>query len=154
MIRRVLLFLLLVLAAQPAASAVDPGELLPDPALEGRARQLTRQLRCVVCQNQSIDDSNAPLARDVRRLVRERLTAGDSDAQVLAFAVARYGDFVLLSPPVKPLTWLRWFGPALVLVAGGVCMLVRARRPPPREAVPLTAEERAKLAALAGDGPS
>ncbi len=150
MMRRLLLVLMIVMAAVPAPAAVDPGEMLPDPVLEARARDLTRQLRCLVCQNQSIDDSNAPLARDLRRLVRERLNAGDSNAQVRAFAVARYGDFVLLDPPVKPLTWILWFGPALLLVAGAVFLLMRARRRSDRETepAPLTDAERARLAEL------
>ena len=93
--------------------------MLSDPALETRARAISAELRCLVCQNQSIDDSDADLAKDLRHLVRERLVAGDSDAQVLAFITQRYGDFVLLRPPVKPATWLLWFGPLAVLLVGG-----------------------------------
>ena len=136
--------LLLLLLAGPAF-AVLPDERLADPGLEARARALSRDLRCVVCQNESIDDSNADLARDIRRLLRERLVAGDSDAQAVAFLVARYGDFVLLRPPVRADTWLLWFGPfaLLVLAAGGTALALRRRRPvaPP----PLTAEEQARL---------
>jgi cytochrome c-type biogenesis protein CcmH len=129
--------------------------MLADPALEARARELTKQLRCLVCQNQSIDDSNAPLARDLRLLVRERLKAGDSDAAVIAFVVARYGDFVLLRPPVKATTWLLWFGPAALLVAAALFLWLRARRRRaalPAAPTPLDDEEAKKLAALLGDG--
>jgi cytochrome c-type biogenesis protein CcmH len=138
------------LLAPAAQAATSPDEILADPVLEQRARGLARQLRCLVCQNQSIDDSDAELARDLRQLVRERLVAGDSDEQIIAFLTARYGDFVLLSPPVKPATWGLWFGPlALLLVAGGGIM-VYLRRRGPREAAapPLSAEERARLEAL------
>ena len=119
---RVTLALLLLVFAFPAF-AVDPSEVLPDPALETRAREIGRSLRCVVCQNQSIDDSDADLAKDLRHLVRERLIAGDSDQQVQAFVTQRYGDFVLLKPPVKPATWLLWFGPPVVLLIGGALLL-------------------------------
>jgi cytochrome c-type biogenesis protein CcmH len=138
------------LLAPTAQAATSPDEILADPVLEQRARGLARQLRCLVCQNQSIDDSDAELARDLRQIVRERLVAGDSDEQIIAFLTARYGDFVLLSPPVKPATWGLWFGPlALLLVAGGG-IVVYLRRRGPREAAapPLSAEERARLDAL------
>jgi cytochrome c-type biogenesis protein CcmH len=108
---------LFVMLAAPAL-AVLPDERLADPALEARARTLSQELRCLVCQNQSIDDSNADLAHDLRVLVRERLVAGDSDTQVLAYLTSRYGDYVLLRPPVKPATWLLWFGPPMLLLAG------------------------------------
>jgi cytochrome c-type biogenesis protein CcmH len=111
------LVLLFVVLAVPAL-AVLPDERLADPALEARARTLGQELRCLVCQNQSIDDSNADLAHDLRVLVRERLTAGDSDPQVLAYLTSRYGDYVLLRPPIKPATLLLWFGPPLLLLAG------------------------------------
>lgn len=101
-----------------AAGAVEPDEILKDPALEARARNLSAELRCVVCQNQSIDDSHAPLARDLRIIVRERLKAGDSDQEVLDFVVARYGEFVLLRPPFSANTVLLWLTPVLVLIAG------------------------------------
>jgi cytochrome c-type biogenesis protein CcmH len=139
-----------LLAALPA-SAVQPDEILADPALEARARALSKELRCMVCQNQSIDDSDAPLARDLRVLVRERLKGGDSDRDVIDFLVARYGDFVLLKPPVKPATWGLWFGPALVLViaAAGIGVYVRRRAAPPDAPTPeLSADERRRLEAL------
>src|SRR3954462_7639550 len=111
-----------------AALAVQPDEILTDPALEGRARTLSKELRCMVCQNQSIDDSDAPLARDLRLLVRERIAAGDSDAQVIAFLVARYGEFVLLKPRLSPHTWLLWFLPPLVFAGGGLAIWLHVRR--------------------------
>ena len=144
MIRRALLGLLLALVLTGPAGAVDPSERLADPVLEARARTLGKSLRCLVCQNQSIDDSNADLAHDLRVLVRERLTAGDSDAQVLAFLQARYGDYVLLKPPVDPATWVLWFGPAAVL-AVGIGVLVVRRRAVPATPIPLSPEERARL---------
>lgn len=101
-----------------SAMAVEPGEILKDPGLEARARTLSLELRCLVCQNQSIDDSDAPLARDLRVIVRERLLAGDSDQEVLDFVVARYGEFVLLRPPFKTYTLLLWLAPVLALVIG------------------------------------
>ena len=140
--------LLLLLLLTAPALAVQPGERLADPALEARARALSRDLRCVVCQNESIDESNAPLARDIRLLLRERLTAGDSDARATEFLVARYGDFVLLRPPVRADTWLLWFGPFAILAIGAAIVVLFLRRratvPPP----PLTAEEQARLARL------
>ncbi|MGE0154725.1 MAG: cytochrome c-type biogenesis protein CcmH [Reyranellaceae bacterium] len=143
---RLALFLLLL---PLMALAVQPDEILPDPALEARAREISRNLRCVVCQNQSIDDSDAPLARDLRLLVRERLKAGDSDAQVYGFLVARYGDFVLLRPPVRPATWLLWFGPAVVLALGAVALAFWFRRRGGAvEQAPISAQERATLARL------
>jgi cytochrome c-type biogenesis protein CcmH len=154
------LFAALAFAAMTGrALAVEPGEMLPDPALEARARAISRDIRCLVCQNQSIDDSEAELAHDLRVLIRERLVAGDSDAQVRDFLVARYGDFVLLEPPLKPKTYLLWFGPAAVLAAAalGLALYFRRRR---REAgpAPLSAEERARLSRLldetAGRNPS
>lgn len=113
-----LLALLVVLAAMPAppAFAVQPDEILSDPALEARAREISRDLRCVVCRNQSIDDSNAGIARDMRIILRERLIAGDTNDQAVAFMVDRYGTFILLEPPVAPMTWLLWGGPALLLL--------------------------------------
>jgi len=104
-----------------SAQAVEPDEMLTDPALEARARAVTRELRCVVCQNQSVDDSDAPLARDIRILVRERIEHGDSDAAARAFVVARYGNYVLLRPPLEGDTLVLWFGPALFL-AGGLAL--------------------------------
>ncbi|WP_439573544.1 cytochrome c-type biogenesis protein [Phreatobacter sp.] len=142
-----LLALSLVLPATPSMAAL-PGERLPDPALEARARALSQDLRCLVCQNQSIDDSDAPLARDLRVLVRERLSAGDSDRQVLDFLVARYGEFVLLRPRLAWHTLVLWGAPAAFLLGGAaylVLVLRRRRREPPAEPAPLTAEEQAKL---------
>ena len=145
---RVTLALLLLVFAVPAF-AVDPSEVLPDPALETRAREIGRSLRCVVCQNQSIDDSNAEVARDMRRAVRERLVAGDNDAAVFDFMVARYGDYVLLNPPFKARTLLLWLGAPLVLLIAGGALLIAARRRkaivPPR---PLSDEEQRRLDAL------
>jgi cytochrome c-type biogenesis protein CcmH len=139
--------------------AVQPDEVLANPALESRARELSRELRCMVCQNQSIDDSDAPLARDLRLLVRERLTAGDSDTQVLNFLTARYGQFVLLKPPFGWDTALLWFAPAVVLLIGvfGLgAVLLRRRRvgagAPDAEQTELTAAERRRLAKLLADG--
>jgi cytochrome c-type biogenesis protein CcmH len=112
---------------------------LADPALEARARALSLELRCQVCQNQSIDDSNAPLAADLRKLVRERLSAGDSDAAVLDFVVRRYGDYVLLRPPVRVDTWLLWYGPFAVLGLGALGALVYLRRRRPAGETPAAA---------------
>ena len=146
--RRLALVLLLLLASVPAR-AVQPDEMLKDPALEARARTLSQQLRCMVCQNQSIDDSDAPLARDVRLLVRERLSAGDSDAQVVDFLVARYGEFVLLKPRISLHTVLLWGAPFAVLVIGGIAFLLAGRRRAASDAaLKLTPEEEARINAL------
>jgi cytochrome c-type biogenesis protein CcmH len=110
------------------AFAVQPDEILPDPALESRARDLSRELRCMVCQNQSIDDSDAPLARDLRLLVRERIATGDSDSQVIDFLVARYGEFVLLKPRFTPHTLLLWLLPPFALIGGGLALWFYSRR--------------------------
>ncbi|MCI0430800.1 MAG: cytochrome c-type biogenesis protein CcmH [Rhodospirillales bacterium] len=144
--RRLLLALALGLGIAGPSGAVQPGEELADPALEARARSLSREIRCLVCQNQSIDESEADLARDLRLIVRERIAAGDSDDAVKAFLVERYGDFVLLNPPVKPKTWLLWFGPAAILAMalGGAALYLR-RRPKLAEAPPLDAAERVEL---------
>jgi cytochrome c-type biogenesis protein CcmH len=145
-----LLLALLLLQAVPVL-AVQPDEILPDAALELRARELSRELRCMVCQNQSIDDSDAPLARDLRLLVRERLKAGDSDAQVLDFLTARYGDFVLLKPPLNLRTALLWSLPAGILIVGGVVLIVAIRRRRQQggesnpQGIPLTAAEQARI---------
>jgi cytochrome c-type biogenesis protein CcmH len=147
-------FAIAVMAAAPAAHAVQPDEIMSDPAKELRARDLSRELRCMVCQNQSIDDSEAPLARDLRLLVRERIAAGDSDAQVLDFLVARYGEFVLLKPRLSPHTWLLWLVPPLALVGGGLALLTYNRRrsisaaSDDPSAFKLTAEEEARLEQL------
>ncbi|MFZ5782049.1 MAG: cytochrome c-type biogenesis protein [Pseudomonadota bacterium] len=139
-----------LLLALPAF-AVDPGEMLKDPALEARARTIGQALRCVVCQNQSIDDSSAEVARDMRRAVRERLVAGDSDSQVFDYMVARYGDFVLLKPPFKAGTLLLWLGaPLLLLIAVTAILLTTLRRRAMAAPPPLTAEERERLGLLLG----
>src|SRR5689334_10284450 len=121
------LFALAVIGCSPA-QAVQPDEIMPDPAKEARARDLSRELRCMVCQNQSIDDSDAPLARDLRLLVRERITAGDSDTQVMDFLVARYGEFVLLKPRFNQHTVVLWLLPPLALMAGGIALWVYSDR--------------------------
>jgi cytochrome c-type biogenesis protein CcmH len=130
MIRRLLLAAALLNAiGVPASWAVEPSERLADPGLEARARVISQELRCLVCQNESIDESNAQLAHDLRLLVRRRLVAGDTDQQVLNYIVARYGVFVLLNPPFEPVTWLLWLGPpALVLGAGAILLLRVSRR--------------------------
>ena len=146
--------LAVVLAGIGPSRAVQPDEVLPDAALEARARDLSRELRCMVCQNQSIDDSDAPLARDLRLLVRERLKAGDSDAQVLDFLTARYGQFVLLKPRFGWDTALLWLAPAVVLLVGAGALIALLRRRRNASAVPeldqpaLTEAERRRLAAL------
>ena len=149
-IRRLLFVLLLTLGGP--ALAVQPDEVLEDPALEARARTLSAEVRCLVCQNQSIDDSNAELARDLRLLVRERLTAGDSDQQVLDFLVARYGPFVLLEPPKTESTLILWYGPAVLLGLGAVAVVVAfVRRRKSAAPVPLTPDERRRLDSLLGE---
>jgi cytochrome c-type biogenesis protein CcmH len=140
-----------LLAGTPSF-AVQPDEVLSDTALEARARTLSKELRCMVCQNQSIDDSDAPLARDLRLLVRERLKDGDSDPQVIDFLVARYGEFVLLKPRLSWHTSLLWFGPPFLLVAGALALFVFARRRSGQETASrepkLTPSEQARLAKL------
>jgi cytochrome c-type biogenesis protein CcmH len=121
------LAVLLLVFAVPAF-AVEPDEILDDPVLEARARDLSAEIRCVVCQNESIDSSSAGIARDLRILLRERLVAGDSDAEVKDFLVARYGDYVLLRPPVKPATYLLWFGPSGSSCSSSPCAVAAARR--------------------------
>jgi cytochrome c-type biogenesis protein CcmH len=141
-----LLIILFILFTPFSAFAVNPDEVLADPALEARARTLSAELRCMVCQNQSIDDSNAELAKDLRLLVRERIKDGDSDEEVLDYIVSRYGEFVLLKPRFNPKTVLLWGAPVLLVLAGGLSLLVFARR---RAGKPtgskLTAEEQARL---------
>lgn len=153
MLKRLVFLLVLLIAAPVAAQHLD--DRLADPAQELRARELSRELRCLVCQNQSIEDSNAPLARDLRRIVRERVAAGDSDRAILDYLVARYGEWVLLKPRFNLQTLLLWLGPALFLVIGGVVVFFLYRRQravtaPP--AAPLDAEEQKRLAALLDDG--
>src|SRR5476651_214518 len=151
--------LLAALLSPSAALAVQPDEILKDPALEARARNLSQELRCMVCQNQSIDDSEAPLARDLRLLVRERIAAGDSDAQVIDFLVARYGEFVLLKPRLKPHTLLLWLLPPLALAGGGFVLWTHGRRRARSAAAEdqslpgLTAEEEARLERLTAAEP-
>jgi cytochrome c-type biogenesis protein CcmH len=147
-------FALSMLIGSPAAYAVQPDEIMPDTAKELRARNLSHELRCMVCQNQSIDDSEAPLARDLRLLVRERIAAGDSDQQVLDFLVARYGEFVLLKPRLEPSTWLLWLLTPLALAGGGLALWFQGRRRSglaaglDNSSAKLTAEEQARLEQL------
>lgn len=124
------LILALTLCLSGSAFAVDPSEVLDDPALEERAREISKELRCLVCQNQDIDSSNAELAKDLRVLVRERLVAGDTDKQVIGFIVDRYGDFVLLKPPVQSNTMVLWLTPILLLLVGGIMIFFLMRRQP------------------------
>ena len=139
--------LALALLASPAL-AVQPDEILKDPALETRARALSQELRCMVCQNQSIDDSDAPLAKDLRVLVRERLTAGDSDNQVIDFLVSRYGEFVLLKPRLSLHTILLWAAPFAVLVIAALAFVLARRRAVPESLTRLSPEEEARVNAL------
>lgn len=142
-------FLLLPLAAH----AVEPGERLGNAALEARARAISAGLRCLVCQNESIDDSNAALAHDIRVLVRERLTTGDTDAQVVQSIVNRYGAFVLLRPPVEPATYILWFAPPALVLIGvtGSVLWMRRRSAAIATPPPLNAEERRRLDGLLGE---
>jgi cytochrome c-type biogenesis protein CcmH len=148
--RTAVLALVFALLLAGPARAVEPGEMLADPALEARARAVSQDIRCLVCQNQSIDDSNADLAHDLRVLVRERLEAGDSDQQVKDYLVARYGDFVLLNPPFKLKTVILWLWPALLLLLGtGVIAFgARWRRRKLAGPAPLSEDERRRLAEL------
>ena len=144
----------IALAPLPSV-AVEPGERLDDLVLEARARDISKGLRCLVCQNQSIDDSGAGLARDLRVLVRERLTTGESDEQVIAYVTARYGDYVLLEPPLKPTTYLLWFGPAVIFLAGGASVILflrRRTRLAGSRAAPLSDDERRRIKQLLDDG--
>jgi cytochrome c-type biogenesis protein CcmH len=149
---RAAIVMLGLLAMALPAHAVQPDEIMADPAKEARARELSKELRCMVCQNQSIDDSEAPLARDLRLLVRERIAAGDSDRQVIDFLVARYGEFVLLRPRLTPHTLLLWLVAPLALVFGGIALWRQSRRrvvAGKRDVQPpLTPEEEAKLKTL------
>jgi cytochrome c-type biogenesis protein CcmH len=150
---RWLLAILFLAALSAPALAVEPSERLADLALEGRARALSEQLRCLVCQNESIDQSAAPLAHDLRVLLRERIAIGDSDAQAVKFLTDRYGDFVLLKPPVEPATYVLWFGPIAVFVvaAAGSVVYLRRRKAMPVIA-PLSAAETQRLARLLREG--
>ena len=152
MIRSIILAFLVAVLTVPAF-AVEPDEMLKDPALEARARELSKEIRCLVCQNQSIDDSNAGLAKDLRVILRERLVAGDSDSDIKTFLVDRYGDFVLLKPPVKAETLFLWYGPFAIGVLGaiGVAVFLLRRRDGSavNEApVPLTDDERKRIDVL------
>jgi len=146
--------------AATSVYAVQPDEIMSDSAKEERARDLSRELRCMVCQNQSIDDSEAPLARDLRLLVRERIAAGDSDAQVMDFLVARYGEFVLLKPRLNSHTWLLWFLTPLALSGGGIALWIHSRRGTQAAAgqdsalLSLTADEEARLDRLLAAEPA
>jgi cytochrome c-type biogenesis protein CcmH len=147
-LRLALLFVFAVFAGP--SLAVQPDELMKDPALEARARALSTELRCMVCQNQSIDDSDAPLARDIRLLIRQRIAEGESNDAVRAYLVSRYGDFILLKPPLKPETLLLWLSAPLTLCAGLAAVLL-ARRRTPAETKALSPDEESRLAALTGD---
>ena len=147
-LRLVLLLLFATLAAP--CLAVQPDEVMKDPALEARARALSAGLRCMVCQNQSIDDSDAPLAHDIRVLIRQRIAEGESNDAVRNYLVSRYGDFILLKPPFKPETWLLWLSAPLTFCAGVAAVLVARRRAPPATPA-LSAQEEAQLAALTID---
>lgn len=140
---------LLMLLAGPAWAISDPAEMLPDSRQEARAEAVGRQLRCLVCQNESIEDSNADLAKDLRRLVRQRISAGETDDQAVAWVVARYGDFVRLRPPVNAVTALLWGSPLLAVGAGAAAVFFARRRRPAGPA-PLSEAERARLAELTG----
>ncbi len=160
-----ILLLPLMLGFATPAHAVDPWEILDDPALEERARDISAGLRCLVCQNQSIDDSDAQLARDLRVLVRERLVAGDADDAVVDYVVSRYGDYVLLKPPVKASTYALWFGPVIIVGFGLLATVMVFRRKPdaapstasdtasaqPATRTPLNAKEQRRLSELLGE---
>ncbi len=155
MSRLMALIAVLLLLVVPAALAVQPDEILSDPAKEARARNLSRELRCMVCQNQSIDDSDAPLARDLRLLVRERISAGDSDSDVINFLVARYGEFVLLKPRFEMQTLVLWVLTPAVFIGGAIALWIYSRRRKPADdRLPpeqLTPEEEARIEALLAD---
>lgn len=148
--RRFLLLLAMLLLTTVAARAVEPAERLADPALESRARMIGSQLRCLVCQNESIDESGADLAHDIRMFVRERLTAGNTNAAVIQAVVDRYGAFVLLKPPVEPATYVLWYGPPALLAIGllGTLVWLKRRQSAPAETTPLSADETRRLDGL------
>ena len=144
---RRLLFLLALLLASPAFAVSDPAELLPNPQQERRAEAIGQQLRCLVCQNESVEESDADLARDLRRIIRQRVVAGDADQQVIDWMVSRYGNFVRLRPPFNAMTVLLWGAPVLALAFGaGIVLIARRRRPTPP--APLSDAERHRLADL------
>jgi cytochrome c-type biogenesis protein CcmH len=144
------LLLLLPLAVPGAVHAVEPRERLANPVLEARARAISSELRCLVCQNESIDESGADLAHDIRVFLREQLTAGDTDAQAIQAVVNRYGAFVLLRPPVEPATYVLWYGPPTLVVVGllGAIFWLRRRQPVPADTAPLSPEETHRLDGL------
>lgn len=147
--RLFMLILAIIVSIPLNASAVEPSEILQNPQLELRARNLSQNIRCLVCQNQSIDDSNASLARDLRKIVREQLVSGASDSEIYEFLIARYGDFILLRPPVKATTYILWYGPLFIFFAGlllSVLFLIRRKRIMPEE--PLSLEEKEELSSL------
>jgi cytochrome c-type biogenesis protein CcmH len=148
--RNLLLILFLAIINPPSSSfAVEPTEILQNPQLEARARVLSKNIRCLVCQNQSIDDSNASLAKDLRKVVREQLVNGASDEEIFDFLIERYGDFVLLKPPVKPSTYMLWYGPIILFSIGlvmSVLFLIRRKKLAPEE--PLTQKELDQLSKL------
>ncbi len=144
-----LLFALLVAGA---AHAIEPKEMLTDPALEARARDIGRELACVVCQGENIDESGAEIAADMRTLVRQRIVAGESNTQIMAYMVSRYGDYVRLNPRFMPRTYLLWFGPLMILLVGGFVVARRLRREPAEAVPPLTPEEQAALANIHREG--
>ena len=149
--KRLALAAVLITLAAPAG-AVKPDEILADPALEARARALSQDLRCLVCRNENIDDSDAGLARDLRLLVRERLVAGDSDAEVMAFITDRYGEFVLLNPPARGANLILWLaGPALLLAGAAIALTTLRRRQSAPEPQALTSEDQARLKDLTGE---
>jgi cytochrome c-type biogenesis protein CcmH len=153
-VKRILLALAVVTMMAGVARAVEPSERLADPVLEARARAISKVLRCLVCQNESIDESGADLAHDIRVLLRQRIAAGDSDQEAIRYIVNRYGQFVLLKPPLEPATYVLWFGPPLLLIvaAGMLFVRIRLRRTASAVPAPLNAQDREKLAALLKDG--
>lgn len=147
---RVWLIVLAMLAfAVPARAVSSPAEMLPNPAQERRAEAIGDQLRCLVCQNESVEQSDADLAKDLRRIIRERVASGDSNQQVIAWMVARYGDFIRLRPPFEPMTLVLWFAPLIALLVGGTAIVI-ARRHPPTALEPLSADERRRVSDLLG----
>jgi cytochrome c-type biogenesis protein CcmH len=150
--RRLARSLAALAAVAMLAAAADPADRLPNPAQEARARALFGQIRCVVCQSESIDDSEADLARDLRQTVRAQVAAGRSDAEIRRFLVQRYGEFILLRPVFSPANALAWLGPFVIVLAGGTFLLLRARRRPPPQDDELTPEEEARLARIEDRG--
>ena len=150
--RRWLAAVLILIGLSLPAFAVQPNEVLADKELEARARTISAELRCLVCQNQSIDDSDADLAKDLRVIVRERLTQGDDNSEVLDYVVARYGEFVLLKPRFSLQTALLWGAPVLLLLGGATILMVNRRQPPAEASAELSSEERRRLDAILKDG--